>query len=315
MPVFCDQDLELHYLARGSGEPVLLIHGLGSSSADWAFQTLALESRFHVIAPDLPGSGRSAPLNSGCTIESFADSLWSLLDSLKVTKTNIVGFSLGGAVALEMALQRPAAVPRLALINSLASYRIDHWKKWLEARIPEMLVRLFGIRRAAQVAALRMFPDPWQRQMRDRAVAVVSAVPTIIYLAMAKALENWSAVERLQLLQSRTLLIAGEHDYTPMQDKRALAARLHASIVVAGGSHHGTPFDSVELTNACLIAWLSDQALPSSEQWSCDARNCLPPWPLEYSVADQGGSVLASEIGTLLVKRDAVINEALCVSH
>jgi pimeloyl-ACP methyl ester carboxylesterase len=292
MPVFCHQDLDLHYLARGFGEPVLLIHGLGSSSADWAFQMSALESRFHVIAPDLPGSGLSAPLNSGCAIESFAEALWSLLDSLEVTKANIVGFSLGGAVALEMALQRPAAVPRLALINSLASYRIDHWRKWLEARIPEMLVRFFGIRRAAQVAALRMFPDPWQRQMRDRAVAAVSAVPTVVYLAMAKALEHWTAIERLELIQSRTLLIAGEHDYMPMQDKRALAAQLHASIVVASGSHHGTPFDSVELTNACLIAWLSDQALPSSEHWSCDARNRLPPWPLESRV-DQHDSAIA----------------------
>lgn len=49
---------------------------------------------------------------------------------------------MGGAVALEMALQRPAAVPRLVLINSLASYRIDDWRKWLEARLSGAAVRL-----------------------------------------------------------------------------------------------------------------------------------------------------------------------------
>ena len=57
MAFFCDEKHSLHYLIRGRGEPLLLIHGLGGSGADWAFQVAALEKRFRVIVPDLPGSG------------------------------------------------------------------------------------------------------------------------------------------------------------------------------------------------------------------------------------------------------------------
>src|ERR1700685_1993290 len=133
MGLFCNnKKLPLHYLIRGRGEPLLLIHGLGGSGADWTFQIEALEKRFQVIVPDLPGCGRSPPPPDGYSIEGFAAALWSLLDHLEVPRTNIIGFSMGGAVALEMAAQRPAGVPRLGLINSLATYRADGWHKWLE---------------------------------------------------------------------------------------------------------------------------------------------------------------------------------------
>src|SRR5271163_974301 len=132
---FLHDDQPLYYLVRGHGEPLVLIHGLGSSGADWAMQVAALEGRFRLIVPDLPGCGHSGSLPADCSIGGFARSLWALLDHLEVERPNIIGFSLGGAVALEMALQRPDSVPRLALINSLASYRIDHWRKWLEARV------------------------------------------------------------------------------------------------------------------------------------------------------------------------------------
>jgi pimeloyl-ACP methyl ester carboxylesterase len=163
-------DSKLHYRVRGVGEPVLLIHGLGSSGADWALQVSALAGDFPVIVPDLPGCGHSERRTSICAIEAFADSLWSLVDDLDEARVNIVGFSLGGAVALEMALQRPDAVPRLALINTLATYRVDDWRKWCEARVPAALVRLLGMRNMARLLAGRSFPEPWQQKMRERAV-------------------------------------------------------------------------------------------------------------------------------------------------
>ena len=54
MPFFRNEDISLHYLERGQGEPLMLIHGLGCSGAAWAFQVAALEKRFRVIVPDLP---------------------------------------------------------------------------------------------------------------------------------------------------------------------------------------------------------------------------------------------------------------------
>lgn len=287
MPVFCDEGRPLHYLVRGTGEPVVLIHGIGSSGADWAFQVPALEGQFRVIVPDLPGCGHSAPPQRQFSIAALATSLWRLLDELGAAEANIVGFSLGGAVALEMALQRPHSVPRMALINSLASYRLDHWKKWLEARIPPVLVYLLGMRRVARLVAARVFPDPWQEPMRKRASSVIGVAPASSYLGMCKALERWCAADRLGELRSRTLIVAAEHDYTPLAEKRALAARLAAPIMVIRGSRHGTPFDSIDVTNAGLLALLTDQALPPMEHWCRDVPSRSPAAPPPGSVAEE----------------------------
>lgn len=273
MPIFRQAALTLNYLDRGAGEPVLLIHGLGSSGADWAFQIPALESRFRVLAPDLPGCGHSAAPEGGrYEIAEFARALWSLVDGLGLPAVNVVGFSLGGSVALEMALQRPHAVPRLATINSLATYRIDSWRKWCEARIPAAMVRLIGMQGMARIVARRSFPYPWQRAMRERVLAVIGAVPAGTYLGMAGALERWSAIERLGPLPCRSLVMASEFDFTPVSDKQRIAEKIGASLVVVRDSRHGTPFDSVGLTNECLLALLTDAPLPPPERWVRDEQ-------------------------------------------
>lgn len=260
----------LSYRVRGSGESLILIHGLGSSGADWEAQVRALERRFRVIIPDLPGTGSSTPLPAGFSIADIAATLWLFLDQLGVTRTNIAGFSLGGAVGLEMALQRPDAVARLGLINSLVTYRIDHWRKWLEARLPPILICLLGIKRAARFAAARLFPENWQKPLRERCSEVMSRVSAETYLGMARALEHWSATDRLSDLRAKTLLIAAEHDFTPLVEKVAMAKLLGAQIAVVHGSRHGTPFDAMVATNSCLLALFTDQPLAASHRWMRD---------------------------------------------
>jgi 3-oxoadipate enol-lactonase len=291
MPFFRNNNNpSIHYLIRGQGEPLLLIHGLGGSGADWVFQVAALEKRFQVIVPDLPGSGRSAPPRDEYTIEGFATSLWSLLDHLGISRTNIIGFSMGGAVALEMAARRPSHVPRLGLINSLATYRPDDWHKWLEVHVTEMLVRLLGMRRAAWLLAIRLFPEPWQHALRRHAAAVVGAVPASSYLGMGLALARWAIIDRLGRLRSRVLLIAAERDFTPLAEKRELAARLKADIVVVRGSRHGTPFDSVEATNASLLALLTDRPLPPQTGWVRDTPARVQALSHRGSIAEDHAS-------------------------
>jgi pimeloyl-ACP methyl ester carboxylesterase len=287
MPIFCHEDRSLHYLVRGHGEAVLLIHGLGSSGADWALQISSLEGRFRLIVPDLPGCGHSEPLCSDCNVPQFAASLWALLDHLAIQRPNIIGFSLGGAVALEMALQRPESVPRLVLINSLASYQIDHWRKWLEARVSSLLINLLGMRLTGWLCAARMFPHPWQQPMRERAAAVIGTARAATYLGIMSALEHWTSVDRLERLMGRTLIIAAEHDYTPLTEKRELALKLGADMIVVRGSRHGTPFDAVAATNSSLFAMFSDLPLPSPDRWVCDEPKLSPPLAFAGSLAEQ----------------------------
>ncbi len=287
MALFDHEGRWLHYLERGRGEPLLLIHGLGSTGADWAFQVPALERRFRVIVPDLPGCGHSARPRGGCSIANFAASLWALSDHLGESRINIVGFSMGGAVALEMALQRPDAVGRLALINSLATYRLDCWAKFFETMIPLLLIPLLGMQILSRLAARRLFPKPWQRSLRERTVASLSVIPGSSYLCTGIALIGWSVVARLHQLRAKTLMIAAEHDLTPLAEKRKLAARLGAQFVLVSGSRHGTPFDAVEITNACLSSFLRDEPLPSADSWVCDQKAYLDELDFAGSVAEE----------------------------
>jgi 3-oxoadipate enol-lactonase len=287
MPFFRDADHSIHYLERGRGEPLLFIHGLGSSGADWAFQVAALESRYRIIVPDLPGSGHSNPPRGKYSIEGFAAALWKLLDHRGISKTNVVGFSLGGAVALEMASNRPGCVPKLALINSLATYRPHTWRKWTETHASATLVRLLGMPRAAWLVAARLFPESWQRAMRAHTAAALGAVPSTAYLGMGLALARWAILDRLDSLSSRVLLIAAENDYTPLAEKVALAKQLQAEIVIIRGSRHGTPFDSVEATNACLSAFLADQPLPPQTHWVRDDPALVQTLSLAGSIAEE----------------------------
>ena len=293
MPFCKDQGRTLHYLDRGAGPTVVLIHGLGSSGADWAFQVPALEVGHRVLLPDLPGCGHSEALPPGYTIADLAAALWRWLDGLGIENPNLVGFSMGGAVGLEMALQRPAGVPRLALINSLASYRVDHWTKWCKARIDAGLVRLLGIERTARLIAARLFPDPHQAAMRGRAEIVIGSVPAATYLGMAQVLERWSAQERLAGLSARTLLVAAEFDYTPLTEKLNLASYLRADCIVVRGSRHGTPFDAIGITNAALVAFLRDSPPPDPATWQRDDPALGLPVSLANSVADEHAAVAA----------------------
>ena len=116
---------------------------------------------------------------------------------------------------------------------------------------------------------------------------VIGAVPESSYLGAGLALTSWAIVDRLDRLKSRILMIAAEHDFTPLDEKRALAAKLKAEIVVVRGSRHGTPFDSVEVTNAGILAFLTDQPLPSQARWERDTPARARAHSLIGSIAEE----------------------------
>ncbi len=261
MPTITVNSTELFYERIGNGPPLLLIHGLGSSSDDWAFQREDFAREHTLILPDLRGSGRSAKPPGPYSITQFAADLWALLDALDIEYTDILGFSLGGAVALEMALARPAHTRRLIVCNALANYRTDTWRKWFEAHLQLALVRTLGLRRTARLIANRLFPHEDQAPKRQRVIDVVGANPRRAYLASIHALIGWSALERLPTLHCQTLIISAEYDYTPLADKRGEAAHFpQAEFVVIPGSRHGTPFDATDVFNACVLEFLARTA-------------------------------------------------------
>ena len=104
----------LRYLVAGEGEPLLLVHGLGGSAANWlALAPLLLAGR-RLIVPDLPGHGGSDPLQAAASLTAYADSLAPLLDG----SAAVVGHSLGGAIALRLAIRRSRLVSALVLAGA-----------------------------------------------------------------------------------------------------------------------------------------------------------------------------------------------------
>ena len=257
MATFAINGTQLYCERIGAGPPLLLIHGLGSSGDDWAFQRDAFAREHTLILPDLRGSGRSAKPPGPYSIAGFAADLWALIDALGFDCVDVLGFSLGGAIAIEMALMRPGHVRRLVLCNALANYRTDTWRKWYEARLQVALVSLLGLRRTATLIARRLFPHPEQAPKRQRVIEVVGANPKPAYLATIRALIGWSALDRLSALRAPTLIIAAESDYTPLADKIAELRHFpQARLVVIEDSRHGTPFDAIERFNAAVLGFL-----------------------------------------------------------
>jgi pimeloyl-ACP methyl ester carboxylesterase len=105
----------IRYFVAGDGPPVVLVHGLGGAASNWVEVAPALARRCRVLVPDLPGHGGSSPLPAAPTLSPFADVVASVAEREDMTPTGVVGHSLGGLVALRLALRRPDAVQALVL--------------------------------------------------------------------------------------------------------------------------------------------------------------------------------------------------------
>lgn len=102
----------------GEGPTLLLLHGIGDSSAGWAPLMPALGEHFTVIAPDLLGHGDSDKPRADYSVAAYANGMRDLLDVLEVERATVVGHSLGGGVAAQTAYQYPDRVERLVLVSS-----------------------------------------------------------------------------------------------------------------------------------------------------------------------------------------------------
>lgn len=108
-------DIRLHYIEQGQGQPLVLLHGNGESSAYFEHQIAYFSKDYHVIAVDTRGHGQSPRGEQPFTIKQFAEDLNDFLDGMRLLKAIILGFSDGGNIALEFALKHPERVEKLIL--------------------------------------------------------------------------------------------------------------------------------------------------------------------------------------------------------
>lgn len=108
-------DISLHYIRKGSGTPLLLLHGNGESGDYFVHQMDEFAQSFTVYAVDTRGHGQSPRGTAPFTISQFADDLLGFIDGQGIEKADILGFSDGGNIALTFALRHPGRVGRLVL--------------------------------------------------------------------------------------------------------------------------------------------------------------------------------------------------------
>lgn len=112
-----------NYLEAGAGDPVVLIHGSGpgvTAYANWRLVLPALAENFRVLAPDMVGFGFSErPTNIEYGVQTWADQVVGLMDTLELPTAHLVGNSFGGAIALRIATQHPDRVGKLVLMGSM----------------------------------------------------------------------------------------------------------------------------------------------------------------------------------------------------
>lgn len=108
----------LHYLTAGTGEPVVLLHGVPQTSHEWRHVIPLLADRYSIIAPDLRGLGDSSRPATGYDKKTVAADIWELVhDHLKIDRFFLVGHDWGGPVAFALAAAHPEAVRRLAILD------------------------------------------------------------------------------------------------------------------------------------------------------------------------------------------------------
>lgn len=117
------QTIEIHgqpvtYHLMGEGPPLLLVHGITSSSRTWKSVMPRLAEKHTVIAPDLLGHGRSAKPHGDYSLGAYASGIRDLMVALDVPKATVVGHSLGGGIAMQFAYQFPDRVSRLVLVDT-----------------------------------------------------------------------------------------------------------------------------------------------------------------------------------------------------
>jgi pimeloyl-ACP methyl ester carboxylesterase len=110
--------IRIRYMTRGSGSPVLLIHGFGGFLETWAFNIPSLSKRFRVYALDLPGHGLSDKPKSGYTTAFAVEHTEVIMGALGIERATLIGHSLGGAVSINISLSLPGRVSRLVLVDS-----------------------------------------------------------------------------------------------------------------------------------------------------------------------------------------------------
>ncbi len=196
--------MRIAYVERGSGPPIVFLHGVGSTKRAWDPQLEMLSERFHCIALDYRGYGASdvppaASLAAGArdakaiSRAAYARDVIAVLDALKIDAAHLCGCSLGGVVALETYDAKPARVRSLSLVDTFAYH--PEASKSIDDRIATL--DSLGIEEFARTRAPAIFKPGASPEIVERARADMASIPLAVYKASTRA--TWTGDYRALL--------------------------------------------------------------------------------------------------------------------
>jgi 3-oxoadipate enol-lactonase len=259
MPHLHLDDVQLYYEVSGEGEPLLLLHGLGSSGRDWELQLPDFSRCYQVITVDVRGHGRSSKPPGPYAVSQFASDVAALLQRVAGGPAHLVGISMGGMIALQLALDTPECVRSLVIVNSApelapqtVGQRLQLWQRMLVMRFADM-------RQIGAFIGRRLFPKPEQAPLLQIFIERWAENDKRAYMDAFQALIEWSVTGRLHEIKQPVLVVAAEHDYIPLAHKEAYVAQMAtAHLVVIADSRHATPVDQPEVFNRTVLAFLEE---------------------------------------------------------
>lgn len=270
--------LRIHHVWGGEGEPVLFLHGLGSAGdIGWRYALPPVARNHLALAPDLPGFGRSEKPRGGYGLDLFTSTVVSYLDTLGMTSAAVVGVSMGGRVALELARRYPERVSRLILVDALGLGfpRVFGHAMFMLPGVGETALTVSNavlryvpaesLRRAT--ARLRLFRYP-ERSLDDAYLEAIRDVTidrrsNFAYLATLRSLAQRGVEDlsgELAHLPMPVRLIWGAEDVLfPVEHARRAHARTPAArLAVIEDAGHSPEIEQPDAFNSSLERFLHD---------------------------------------------------------
>jgi pimeloyl-ACP methyl ester carboxylesterase len=253
---------DLFYREGGEGDAVLWIMGLGNDHRGWAYQVPAFRDRYRCITFDNRDCGQSQLADGHYSSADMAEDAVALLDALDIERAHVVGFSMGGAQAQEVAIRHPERVRKLVLCNTYTS------------RDPrgESIFRGRALQReklSLEEATRQMLPWVYTHEDYRREGFIEATVESILndpypqsldaFRRQIEATLDFDARSRLGEIRAETLLLFGEDDITtPLRFARELQAGIpNARLTLVPGAGHGLPWSHAEEFNRIVGEFLA----------------------------------------------------------
>jgi 3-oxoadipate enol-lactonase len=247
-------DLHIGYSERGGGQPIVFLHGVGSDRSVWDRQLVHFGRKWRAVALDYPGYGDSDRPVGTLDRSAIAGYVLGALDALEVATAHLVGLSMGGVIALELALRWPQRIRSLVLADSFAWHPdADAIMARVRSALASMTMREFA---EARVGVLLAPGAP--EELRREVVATMSRIDKRAYAWASAAVWTPDYRSDLAKIGTPTLVLVGEHDQpTPPALAEALAAGIRgARLAVIPAAGHLSNIDNPTAFNQAIENFL-----------------------------------------------------------